>query len=221
MPVLNEQAHVLQSVRRAWAAGVDEVILADGGSTDGTLAAVAGENCQIVRCQRGRAVQQNAGAEVASGEVLLFLHADTWLPPAACEQIRAALADPALEAGFFRQRIEAEGRLYRWLERGNAWRGRRGRPYGDQAMFFRRKTFTQLGGFPSEPFLEDLLLARKFSRRGRFVDLPGPLYVSPRRWQRHGILRQTLRNWTILTAHRFGMSPTRLAQWYRPHSSRS
>jgi hypothetical protein len=108
--------------------------------------------------------------------------------------------------------------LYRCLDRGNAARVRwRGSAYGDQAIWMRRQLFFDLGGFPDVPLLEDLLLMRRFRRRAWPVLLPGPLHVSARRWQRHGVMRQTLRNWSILAAHACGASPQRLAHWYRRH----
>ncbi len=218
IPVLNEQDRVEQAVQQAWEAGSDEVIVADGGSTDATCEISQALSCTTITSRRGRAAQQNAGAQQARGEVLLFLHADTHLPPGGADQIRRLLADPSAGAGFYFQRIEAAGFIYRWLERGNAWRGRWGRPYGDQGLFFRRELFAQLGGFPDVPLLEDLLITRITSQKTHFHQLPGPLYVSARRWRRHGVLRQTARNWAILAAHRLGASPERLAGWYRPHN---
>jgi rSAM/selenodomain-associated transferase 2 len=223
VPALNEAAGIAQAVARAWALGPQEIIVVDGGSRDDTVVLASAAGAQMIESPRGRAVQQNAGARAAVGDVLLFLHADTWLEPGALEQAATALDDERTVAGAFRQRIDAEGVFYRWLERGNAWRVARGGPaYGDQGIFLRRELFEALGGFPAEPFLEDLLLMRRVRRRlaangGRLALLPGPLHVSPRRWQRHGVIRQTLRNWSILAAHQAGVSPARLAGWYRQH----
>jgi rSAM/selenodomain-associated transferase 2 len=171
----------------------------------------------VLSGSRGRAVQQNLGAAHATGDVLLFLHADTWLAASGCRQIDEALREERTRCGAFRQRIEAEPVAYRLLERGNAWRARRwGLPYGDQGLFVRRETFQEAGGFPEVQLMEDWLLMRRLRRIAWPVVLPGPLHVSPRRWQRHGIVRQTLRNWALVAAATAGVSPHRLAQFYPP-----
>ena len=117
--------------------------------------------------------------------------------------------------GCFQQRIEADGWAYRWLERGNAWRVRwLGMAYGDQGIFIRRSVFERLGRFPDVKLMEDVLLMKRLRGAGRFVLLPERLLVSARRWQRHGIVRQTLRNWMLLTFATCGVSPSCLARFY-------
>jgi hypothetical protein len=160
----------------------------------------------------------NAGAHVSQGDVLLFQHADNCLCQGAAAQIREALASPETPGGAFRQWIEASGWRYRLLEAGNACRVRWiGLPYGDQAIFLRRALFFELGGFPEVPLLEDLLLMQRVRRHGRVALLPGPLHVSARRWERYGVLRQTLRNWTLLAGFAAGIPLERLASYYRRH----
>lgn len=220
IPALNESAAIANAVERAWHAGAFEVVVVDGGSRDDTREIARRERCLLIESERGRAVQQNAGADRARGEVLLFLHADTWLSAGAVDQIVEALADQRILGGAFRQRIEASGRVYRWLERGNAWRvERRGLPYGDQGIFVRREVFFELGRFPPVDLMEDVLLMKKLRRRARPVLLTGPLHVDARRWQKRGVIRQTLRNWTLMAALQFGVSPDRLARFYPPHKT--
>jgi len=218
IPAINEAEHIGRSVQYAWRADPAEVIVADGGSSDRTCEIAADAGAVVIRTDRGRAVQQNCGARAATGNVLLFLHADNRLAPDGVEQVISALADASVLGGAFRQRIEAPGLAYRLLERGNALRVRCwGLPYGDQGIFMRREIFEQLGGFPEVRLMEDLLLMRLLRPRAWPVLLPGPLHVSPRRWQRHGVIRQTLRNWRLLAAEAFGVSPDRLADSYPPH----
>jgi rSAM/selenodomain-associated transferase 2 len=218
IPALNESAGIASAVVRAWLTRPAEVIVVDGQSDDDTLALARGAGATTLCSPRGRAVQQNFGARQASGDVLLFLHADTWLAADALEQIRGALANRAVIYGAFQQRIDAPGLLYRLLERGNAFRARRGMPYGDQGIFIRRQNFDDLGGFPEVSFMEDWLLMRRLRRLSKPVLLPGPLYVSARRWQKHGVVRQTVRNWSLITAARLGVSPDRLARFYSHHA---
>jgi rSAM/selenodomain-associated transferase 2 len=218
IPALNEAASIRRAARSAWEAGALEVIVADGGSDDETANLAAKENCRVVRAPRGRARQQNAGAAIATGDVLLFLHADSALGPQVGAQLANAFSHSRVLSSALQQRIEARGLAYRLLERGNAERVRwLGLPYGDQAICVRRSVFEELAGFPDVPLLEDLLMMRQLRRRSWPVLLPGPVFVSPRRWQRHGLVRQTLRNWGILARYACGISPDRLAELYRRH----
>jgi len=220
IPSLNEVGYVARAVASAWRAGAKEVLVADGGSHDATQRLAAAAGAIVVNSPPGRAIQQNAAARLATGDVLLFLHADNWLAPEAGDQVRAALAGSGRVHGAFRQRIEAEDCIYRWLERGNAERVRwRGLPYGDQAIFIRRAAFEAAGGWPAVPLMEDVILMQTLRRQAWPLLLPGPVHVSPRRWQRHGILRQTLRNWSLLLAFNLGVSPERLAAQYRRHDA--
>ncbi|MBI3463756.1 MAG: TIGR04283 family arsenosugar biosynthesis glycosyltransferase [Planctomycetes bacterium] len=218
IPALNESANIVAAVEKAWATHPQEVIVADGGSDDGTPDLAQQAGAKVVSSPRGRGVQQNRGAAAATGEVLLFLHADTWLAPDGLPQITAAFDRPEVIFGAFRQRIEATGRIYRWLERGNALRASwRGLPYGDQGVFVRRAAFEEAGGFPEVGLLEDVLLVKTLRRRAWPVLLPGPIHVSARRWERHGVVSQTARNWLLLSAARLGVPPDRLAAFYPRH----
>ncbi len=220
IPALNESLNIGPAVQRAAALEPYEIFVADGGSHDETPQLARAAGATVVASPRGRAVQQNTAAQQASGDVLLFLHADCWLAPGALEQIAAALAPGRVLGGAFRHRIEARGMLYRLIERGDSWRVRWfGLPYGDQGIFLTRQTFFQLGGFPETRLMEDVLLMRKLRRVSPVALLPGPLYTSARRWEKHGVVRQTLRNWAILTAERLGVSPDRLAEYYARHDA--
>lgn len=220
IPTLNEAAGIAASIERAWAAGAAEVIVVDGGSADRTVEIAGASECQVASAPRGRAAQQNAGAQMATGDVLLFLHADCWLVERGGEQIAAALADERILGGAFRHRIEASGLLYRLIERGDSWRVRStGIAYGDQGIFVRRCWFERQGGFPPVPLMEDVYLMRRLRRESRVPLLPGPVFTGARRWQQQGVLRQTLRNWTILLGERLGVPLERLARLYRPHGS--
>lgn len=218
IPAINEAEMIERAVNSAMAAGFDEVIVADGGSEDGTPLLASQCGASVVHGARGRAVQQNLGAQHATGSVLLFLHADNWLDSTAGQQVRNCLGDPNALGGAFEQQIEADGFLFRLLARGNAARVRwRSMAYGDQAIFMRRETFDQLGGFPVVKLMEDLLLMRAFRRLGKAILLPGPVYVHPRRWQKRGVVRQTLCNWSLILGEKLGMSPDRLAKFYPSH----
>ncbi len=218
IPALNEAALIGTSIERALATSPHEVIVVDGGSVDETAMIAERFDCHVAASPPGRARQQNCGARIATGDVLLFLHADCWLVPHALGQIKEALKVIDVGAGAFRQRIDGTGIMYRCLENGNALRVKALKmAYGDQGIFVRRRLFEELGGFPEVSLMEDVLVMRKLRRRTRIVLLDGPLTVSARRWEKHGVIRQTARNWLILSAQRFGMSPDRLSKLYQSH----
>lgn len=214
IPALQEAANIAAAIASARDAGADEVVVVDGGSTDATIELARSADL-VLTGPRGRARQQNAGAERSRGDVLLFLHADCRLSRGVCDQIRSTLADPVVVGGCCRQRIEAAGWRYRIVERGNLLRVLYcGWMYGDQGLFVRREVFERLGRFPEVRLMEDWLLSRALVRTGRTVVLPGPLLVSARRWQQAGLVRQTLRNWLLLTLASAGTPPDELARWY-------
>lgn len=218
VPVVNEELQVAAAVVSAWESGANEVIVVDGGSHDRTCHRAAEVGARVLTSPPGRAVQQNKGAGEAIGEVLVFLHADCRLPVGAAARAEQALTDPRVVGGAFRQRIDADGGLYRLLEYGNAWRAKwRQVPYGDQGLFVRRDCFEAVGGFPEVPLMDDVMLARTLRRLGRLQLLEGPLVVDARRWEKQGVVRQTLRNWCLLAAWRCGVSLDRLAGLYRRH----
>ncbi|MEK6262131.1 MAG: TIGR04283 family arsenosugar biosynthesis glycosyltransferase, partial [Planctomycetota bacterium] len=214
IPTLNEAARIAELIAATRQIGECEIIVVDGGSTDETLARANSADI-VLSSEPGRATQQNLGAAASRGDVLLFLHADCQLPAGAFESIRAAMRDERTVGGCFQQRLEADGWAYRWLERGNAGRVRwLGMAYGDQGIFIRRRVFEELGRFADVKLMEDVLLMKRLRRAGRFVLLGERLSVSARRWQKHGIVRQTLRNWLLLILAMCGVSPDRLARFY-------
>jgi rSAM/selenodomain-associated transferase 2 len=217
IPTLHEAENIAELIEATRRVGECEIIVVDGDSTDGTLQRASAAD-QTLTSEPGRARQQNLGAEASRGDVLLFLHADCRLPTDAFEAIRKAFRDDRVVGGCFSQRIVATGIRYRMLEWGNGWRVRAFKlAYGDQAIFVRRSVFEELGGFPKLRLMEDVFLMKRLRRAGRFVLLKERLLVSARRWQQHGVVRQTLRNWTLLTCALCGISPDRLAKYYPSH----
>lgn len=218
IPALNEAAGIRNAVQRALELDPCEVLVVDGGSTDATREIVADLDCVLMDSPAGRATQQNLGASGATGDTLLFLHADCWLPPDASRQMKLSLQSSRVPGGAFRQQIDADGLSFRYLEAGNALRVCCTRlAFGDQGIFLRRDVFNSLGGFPRTRLMEDVQLTRRLRDRGRLTLLPGPLHVDARRWKKHGPIRQTIRNWLLLAAEQVGVHPDQLAQFYLPH----
>ena len=218
IPTVNESANVSSAVDSAWHAGADQVIVADGGSHDETVTRAQQRHATVIHASLGRAVQLNAGAEAATGEILVFQHADCRLTHDCLHQIRQVLAHTTFVYGAFQQRIDDQSRIYGWLARGNAARVRwTGLAYGDQGIFVTREVFESADGFPPVPLMEDVMLMQRLKPYGKPALLPGPIEVSARRWKQQGVISQTLRNWCLLTAFFCGVSPTTLSRFYLRH----
>ncbi|NTV13331.1 MAG: glycosyltransferase family 2 protein [Desulfobulbaceae bacterium] len=216
IPTWNEAANLPATLAALGRADAVEIIVADGGSSDATVALAQAAGLRLVLTPPGRARQQNAGAAGASGEILLFLHADTLLPAGFAEEIRACLNQPGVVAGAFHLGIAGEGWGLRLVERLANWRSRwLQMPYGDQGLFLRRESFVGLGGFPEQEIMEDFALVRRLRQLGRVELLALPVLTSARRWQKLGVIRTTLLNQLLLLGYFLGVAPARLAGWYR------
>jgi rSAM/selenodomain-associated transferase 2 len=217
IPVLDEAARIGARLAEVAALDVHETIVVDGGSRDATCDVVrAHPAARLMTAPRGRGPQLNAGAGAATGDVLLFLHADVTLPPDAIAWIARALAEPGVVAGAFRVRTIADAcpnRLGPLLRLADL-RSRYTRlPYGDQALFVRRIVFEAAGGFPDEPLMEDVAFARRLRRAGRIVTVPAYVRASGRRFLRRPLM-SVVAMWTFPTLYRLGMPTRTLARFY-------
>ena len=217
VPTLNEASGIvanleaLQAFRRRSA----ELIVVDGGSSDDTQTLAAPWADAVVSVSRGRATQMNAGARLARGDVLLFLHADTRLPESADLLITTSLDDERRIWGRFDVAIEGTHPLLRVVAWSMNWRSRlTGIATGDQAMFVRRSIFERIGGFPDLPLMEDVALSRRLKRFGRPLALSSRAVTSGRRWEQRGVLRTIMLMWALRTGYWLGVAPGRLAKGY-------
>lgn len=216
IPTLNEAETIDRALRSVEA--FDEVIVVDGNSEDATRELAQRRGVRVLSTNRGRGSQLRAGAAATTGDALLFLHADNWLEDGVYEQLTLLFEQRAgcPTFGCLRQRIDDARLRFRLLEQGNAFRATRLQmPYGDQAMFVDRDTYDQTGGFADVALMEDVIFSRRARVACRPIMLAGPVYLSARRWHRHGVLRQTLKNWFLFLAFRLGARPERLVEWYR------
>jgi rSAM/selenodomain-associated transferase 2 len=217
MPALNEAAGIeatLQALQPLRARGV-EIVLADGGSSDGTAERAAPWVDAVAPSPRGRAVQMNAGAARARSGVLLFLHADTHLPPLADLLVQQAVAGGA-HWGRFDVRIEGRPWMLRVVAALMNLRSRlTGIATGDQAIFVTREAFERIGGFPLQPLMEDIELSRRLKRIGPPACLRARVCTSGRRWEQRGVWRTIFLMWRLRWRYWRGEPAARLAEAYR------
>jgi rSAM/selenodomain-associated transferase 2 len=217
VPVLNEAGHIvvaLQALAPLRARGA-EIVVVDGGSSDETVALAAPLADRVLVSARGRATQMNAGAAIARGDVLLFLHADTRLPAGADRLILEGLAQSLRAWGRFDVTIEGRHPLFpiiAWFM--NARSRLTGISTGDQAMFVTRDAYAAAGGFPEIALMEDITLARNLKRVSRPLCLRARVTTSGRRWEARGVLRTIFLMWRLRLAYFFGADPQELARRY-------
>jgi rSAM/selenodomain-associated transferase 2/rSAM/selenodomain-associated transferase 1 len=216
IPSLNEAQTIAATLAHLKNENNLEVIVVDGGSEDDTVDLATCCGAKVIQSNPCKAVQMNAGASVATGHVLVFLHADTLLPKHFKKQILSALNQDSVAAGAFRLTIDSTITGIRFIERMTYLRSRYLRmPYGDQALFMRKTLFDDIGGFPEMPIMEDFILIHRLKRKGKIVLLPESVMTSPRRWLHLGIIKTWLINQMIVIAYYLGIPPERLTRWYR------
>ena len=216
VPMLNEAASIVRTLEAIRAGAPDaEIIVVDGGSSDGSVQ-LARSRCNVVITgSRGRARQMNAGAAKASGDALVFVHADTIVPTTFAHDIENAFDTSRIVGGRFDIRLDDDHPLCVLIGFLISLRSQISRTgTGDQAIFVRHAIFDQIGGFPDFPICEDLDFARRMKRLGPIACLRSKVTTSARRWRKGGIMHTVIRMWTIRALYLAGVSPTRLARMY-------
>jgi len=217
MPVLNEEAvleHYLEILVSQTSHYDCELLIVDGGSTDQTID-IARRFGRVITSQRGRAAQMNCGASVATGEVLLFLHADTLLPDEVFHAIEHALKVQDVVGGAFRICFNCDQWPYRLVSFATNIRSRFRKIFtGDQAYFVRSVSFHTIGGFPDQPLMEDIEIITRLRKIGKVVLLPHYVTTSARRHEKIGLMRSVLFMWYLRVLYKFGTSPAKLHSMY-------
>ena len=216
IPTLNEAESLPETVRRAQVnPEVCDIIVVDGGSQDNTKDVAERLGCRVLESPPGRGGQMRLGAAQARGDVVLLLHADTWLPPDAGRAALDCLRDPSVVAGGFWKTFRNPS----WLMRGSRfrcglrlWFGRR--ILGDQGMFIRRDVLERIGGVPDMPLMEELELCRRLRKAGRLALADATVSTSARRFEKLGVIRTYLRMWSVMIRYRLGASPEELRSLY-------
>ena len=216
IPALNEEKCIASAVRSVRQGFHTQCIVVDGGSGDATCPAASEAGAEVLQCPPGRARQMNDGAKHAQGEIVLFLHADSYLPEGWDTAVREAMKIPGTALGAFTFYVPEKIAGMKLVAWGVHMRSRLFHmPYGDQGLFLQRALFEKVGGFPDIPIMEDVALVKKAKQHGKIVIVKEKLATSGRRWQQHGIVKTLLLNQYILLASAFGVSPERLREIYR------
>jgi rSAM/selenodomain-associated transferase 2 len=215
IPVLNEERTIGATLENLTSLAPEEIIVVDGGSTDRTRDKVTRTQAALTLSDRGRALQMNRGADLARGDVLLFLHADTRLPSTALTDITLALEDPRYVGGRFDVTLDGKSKLLRWVGVMINLRSRLTRvATGDQAIFVHRKVFEEIGGFPNFPLMEDIAFSQRLKKTGKVACLRSQVITSARRWEREGIWKTMLKMWALRLLFLGGVSPLYLKRFY-------
>lgn len=218
IPVYNEAENIVALLRRlqSYRFQGHEVIVVDGGSRDNSFDCAVGMVDKLLMSKPGRAMQMNIGAEQASGEVLVFLHADTELPPQANNLIVDAMNNKN-QWGRFNVRLSGRHRMFRIIETMMNWRScLTGIATGDQVIFVRRNVFLQAGGYPEIKLMEDIELSKRLKIFSKPVCIKNPVTTSSRRWEKNGIVKTTLLMWQLRLLYFFGVPPDKLfTRYYR------
>lgn len=219
IPVLDEASGIVPCLMalQAWRARGHELIVVDGGSQDRTTELGRPLADQIVSAPRGRAIQMNTGAAASSGNLLVFLHADTRLPASAFDSLEQIGRKQQAAWGRFDVRHTGRKPIFRIIERAMNLRSRlTGIATGDQTLFVHRRLFEQIGHYPELALMEDIALSSRLRRISRPVCLRGPVITSSRRWEQDGVVRTVFRMWGLRLLFFFGMNTPALARHYRP-----
>ncbi|PXF49034.1 Glycosyltransferase AglJ [Gracilariopsis chorda] len=218
IPTYNESSTISETVRAVLQRSTErlQVIVADGFSTDDTAQKARRAGARVLRVRGGRGQQLNKGAELAKAPNLLFLHADTKVPPAFDVHIKQLLQRPDVVAGAFRLHIDSNMLGIKLVQQVANWRSIFfQRPYGDQGLFITKRQFDRIGGYEPMPFLEDYQIVRTLSRHGRIAIANSSVVTNARRWETLGVARTTFFNQVILLAYHVGIQPSILRSWYR------
>jgi len=225
IPVFNESQTIQSTLEYLACQSIDkavEIVVVDADPDATTLKAIHFKSTPRLQLKttisaKGRGIQMNQGAKLASGPVLLFLHADTLLPNNAIHAIFSVLEDPPIVGGAFDLGIHSGKWGYRIIEKGATARSRITRlPYGDQAIFLRKDYFQMIGGYSPIPIMEDVDIMRRIKKRGDTIEIINMrVKTAPRRWEIEGMLFGTLRNWFLIVLYLMGVSPHKLVRYYK------
>jgi rSAM/selenodomain-associated transferase 2 len=220
IPVLHEADRINSLIEHIHSQGFEggyEIIVVDGDPQGGTIKVIRDKQVIPIVAEKSRARQMNAGAAIARGEILIFLHADTGLPPGALKKVSKVLKNGKYVGGAFGLGIDSDRLFLKYIAARASLRSRLNRiPYGDQAIYIRKNYFDKIGRFKEIPLMEDVELMRRIKKRGdKIFILRDRVKTSARRWEKEGIFYTTLKNQVLISLYYLGVSPDKLAKYYR------
>jgi rSAM/selenodomain-associated transferase 2 len=220
VPVFHEGERIndlIEYLNRLESDKIFEIIVVDGAQEKDTLSAIHSNHVVKIFSEKGRAKQMNAGASAARGEILIFLHADTELSFQGLKKINSFIGQKEYVGGAFDLGIKSDKFIFKVIGTLSSFRSRLNRiPFGDQAIFIRREYFNQIGGYKEIPLMEDVELMRSIKKSGDKISIfYDRVMISPRRWEKEGVIYCTLRNWTLQALYFLGISPDKLARFYK------
>jgi len=220
VPVFHEGQRIndlIEYLNRLDSDGNVEIIIVDGAREEDTLRTIQSSNVIKISSGQGRAKQMNAGASIARGDILIFLHADTELPIHALKKIGSFIEQAEYAGGAFDLGIKSDKFIFKVIGKISSFRSRLSRiPFGDQAIFIRREYFNKIGGYKEIPLMEDVELLRRIKKSGDRIQIfYDRVMTSPRRWEKEGVIYCTLRNWILQTLYLLGVSPEKLTNFYK------
>jgi len=215
IPTFNEEDFIVPLLE--YLSGLDpriELIVADGFSSDDTVQ-LAQSHAKVIQCQLGRGLQMNAGAEIASGNILWFIHADCYPHTDAIKAMQHALDTRGIVGGAFEYNIDQPGFFFRLTEYTSNYKNHLlNLFFGDMGIFVRHAIFDKMGGYKNIPLMEDMDFCKRLKHQGKVMILPQRIMTSARRWRQEGIMKNMIRNWIMQIAWCCGVSPEKLTRWY-------
>lgn len=218
IPVYKEEANINQTIENIYKQDKDiEIIVADSEENFSTLKAIIYDKVKKIKSPKGRSLQMNEGSKQATGDILLFLHADTILPLNAFKNIISVMNNHNVTAGAFNLSINSQRSIFRLIEKISSFRSNLTKiPYGDQAIFIRREYFESTGRYKEYPLMEEVELMQRLKKDRRKIRIiKDKVQTSSRRWEKEGIIYCTLRNWLLIISYFLGVSPEKLVKLYK------
>ncbi len=215
IPTLNEEDNLQRTLEKIGQLPRGEVIVVDGGSEDNTVKVAEKYGAKVIKSMPSRGKQMNVGASKASGDILLFLHADTLLPDGFSSLVRKVMSEPDVVGGSFALKLQPGTPFLKYIEENVKWRTKLfGLPYGDQAIFVRASVFREIGGYADIPLFEDVDFIRRLKSQGKLSFIPIPVVTSSRRYKKYGVFMTTLINKVVFFGYLLKVPPTRLVRIY-------
>ncbi len=218
IPVYKEENSINKTIENLFMQSIDiEIIVSDSEENVSTLKVINDNRIKKIQSTKGRSLQMNEGSKHATGDILLFLHADTLLPDKAFDKIIEIMSNKNIIAGAFNLGINSQKKIFRLIEKISSFRSKITKiPYGDQAIFINKNYFESTGRYKEYPLMEEVELMQRIKKdQKKIFIINEKVQTSARRWEKEGVIYCTLRNWLLIVSYFLGVSPSKLIKFYR------